>query len=110
MTKVLLEIRDGIATITLNSPTNFNALDAQMIGGLAATAADIDRHGKVRVVVLRGAGKAFCAGGDIARFAAAGDEAHDFVNSLGPAIQAFVQWVRQTPAIVVAVVQGAVAG
>jgi 2-(1,2-epoxy-1,2-dihydrophenyl)acetyl-CoA isomerase len=110
MTKVLLEIRDGIATITLNSPANFNALDAQMIGELAATAADIDRHGKVRVVVLRGAGKAFCAGGDIARFAAAGDEAHDFVNSLGPAIQAFVQWVRQTPAIVVAVVQGAVAG
>ena len=44
------------------------------------------------MVVLRGAGKAFCGGGDIARFAAAGDEIHDFVNSLGPAIQTFVQW------------------
>ena len=37
-------------------------------------------------------------------------EIHDFINSLGPSIQAFVQWMRQTPAIVVAVVQGAVAG
>jgi len=110
MSKVLLDIRDGIATLTLNSPANFNALDEHMLTELAAAAADIDRRGKVRVVVLRGAGKAFCAGGDIARFAAAGDEVHDFINSLGPAIQSFVQWMRQTPAIVVAVVQGAVAG
>jgi 2-(1,2-epoxy-1,2-dihydrophenyl)acetyl-CoA isomerase len=110
MSKVRLDIRDGIATITLDSPANLNALDERMIDDLAATAADIDRHGNVRVVVLRGAGKAFCAGGDIARFAAAGDEAHDFVNSLGPGLQSFVQWLRQTPAIVVAVVRGAVAG
>ncbi len=110
MSKVLLDIRDGIATVTLNSPANFNALDEHMLGELAATTGDIDRGGTVRVVVLRGAGKAFCAGGDIARFAAAGDQAHDFINSLGPSIQAFVQWMRQTPAIVVAVVQGAVAG
>jgi 2-(1,2-epoxy-1,2-dihydrophenyl)acetyl-CoA isomerase len=110
MTKVLLDIRDGIATVTLNSPDNFNALDEHMLREFALTAADIDRHGNVRVVVLRGAGKAFCAGGDIARFAAVGDAAHDFINSLGPPIQSFVQWLRQTPAIVVAVVRGAVAG
>jgi 2-(1,2-epoxy-1,2-dihydrophenyl)acetyl-CoA isomerase len=110
MSKVLLDIRDGIATLTLNSPGNFNALDEHMLGELAAITADIDRRGKIRVVVLRGAGKAFCAGGDIARFAEAGDEIHDFINSLGVSIQSFVQWVRQTPAIVVAVVQGAVAG
>jgi len=110
MSKVLLDVRDGIATLTLNSPSNFNALDELMLSELAIAVADIDRRGKVRVVVLRGAGKAFCAGGDIARFAATGDDIHDFVNSLGPSIQAFVQWIRQTPAIVVAVVQGAVAG
>jgi 2-(1,2-epoxy-1,2-dihydrophenyl)acetyl-CoA isomerase len=66
MSKVLLDIRDGVATVTLNSPANFNALDEHMLVELAATAADIDRDGKIRVVVLRGAGKAFCAGGDIA--------------------------------------------
>jgi len=110
MKKVLLDIRDGIATITLNSPDNFNALDEHTLGALAAIAADVDRRGGVRVVVLRGAGKAFCAGGDIARFAEVGDRAHDFINSLGPAIQQFVQWLRQTPAIVVAVVHGPVAG
>ncbi len=110
MSKVLLDIRDGVATLTLNSPANFNALDEHMLTELAAAMMAIDRHGKVRVVVLRGAGKAFCAGGDIARFASAGDEIHDFINALGPAIQSSVQWLRQTCAIVVAVVQGAVAG
>ena len=110
MAKVLLDIRDGVATITLNSPGSFNALDEHMIDELAAASRTIDARKDVRVVVLRGAGKAFCSGGDIARFAAAGSEVHDFIRSLGPDIQTFVQWLRQTPTIVVAVVQGAVAG
>ena len=64
----------------------------------------------MRVIVFRGAGKAFCAGGDIAKFAAAGDKVHDLINSYGPGIQYVVHWMRHTPAIVVAVVHGAVAG
>lgn len=108
--RVLLTIDKGIATITLNSPRNLNALDEITLNALADATRTIDGHGGVRVVLLRGAGKAFCAGGDIARFAQAGDEIHDFITSLGGSIQHLVQWMRQTPAIVVASVQGAVAG
>lgn len=110
MTKVLLSIEDGIAAITLNSPDNFNALDEHMLGELADATHDIDGRGGVRVVVLRGAGRAFCAGGDIARFAQAGENTHDFILSLGPPIRTVVQWLRRTPAITVAAVNGAVAG
>jgi enoyl-CoA hydratase/carnithine racemase len=105
MRKLLLEIDNGIAAITLNSPKNFNALDAAMAADLVAALREIDARDDVRVVVLRGAGKAFCAGGDIAWFAQAGDAIHDTINALGPHIQRVVHW-RHTPVIVVAVVQG----
>jgi 2-(1,2-epoxy-1,2-dihydrophenyl)acetyl-CoA isomerase len=110
MSKVLLDIDHGVATITFNSPQNFNALDDAMLADLLVAVREIESRDDVRVVVFRGAGKAFCAGGDIAMFAAAGDKAHDAVNALGPGIQYAVHWMRHTPAIVVAVVKGAVAG
>lgn len=60
-----LTIADGIATITLSRPEKLNALDADMIAGLAAAAAHIDADGSVRAAIITGQGKAFCAGGDI---------------------------------------------
>ena len=110
MSKALLDIDSEIATITLNSPQNFNALDDAMLADLLVAVREIEARDDVRVIVFRGAGKAFCAGGDIARFAAEGDAAHDTINSWGPGIQRVVHWIRHTPAIVVAVVHGAVAG
>jgi 2-(1,2-epoxy-1,2-dihydrophenyl)acetyl-CoA isomerase len=110
MSKALLQIEGGVATITFNSPQNFNALDDAMLVDLLVAVRAVEARDDVRVIVFRGAGKAFCAGGDIARFAAAGDKVHDTINSYGPGIQYVVHWMRHTPAIVVAVVQGAVAG
>ena len=110
MSKALLHIDNGIATITFNSPQNFNALDGAMLADLLVAVREIEARDDVRVIVIRGAGKAFCAGGDITAFAAAGDDAHDLVNSFGPGIQQIVHWMRHTRAIVVAVVHGAVAG
>jgi 2-(1,2-epoxy-1,2-dihydrophenyl)acetyl-CoA isomerase len=110
MRKLLLEIDHGVAAITLNSPKHFNALDAAMAADLVAALREIEARDDVRVVVLRGAGKAFCAGGDIAWFAEAGDAIHDTINALGPHVQHVVHWMRHAPMIVVAVVHGAVAG
>ena len=56
----------GVATITLNRPDRGNAYDDVMLRELAATLADLDRDRATRVVVLRGAGKHFCVGADIA--------------------------------------------
>jgi 2-(1,2-epoxy-1,2-dihydrophenyl)acetyl-CoA isomerase len=110
MSKVLLDIDNGVARITLNSPQNFNALDPAMLADLLVAVRAVEARDDARVVVLRGEGKAFCSGGDIASFAAAGGKIHDLINSYGPGIQHVVHWMRHTPAIVVAVVTGAVAG
>jgi 2-(1,2-epoxy-1,2-dihydrophenyl)acetyl-CoA isomerase len=110
MSKALLQIDKGIATITFNSPQNFNSLDDAMLADLLVAVRTVEARDDIRVVVFRGAGKAFCAGGDIAKFAASGDKVHDTINSYGPGIQYIVHWMRHTRAIVVAVVHGAVAG
>jgi len=63
--RVLLDASGGIARLVLNRPEKRNALDAAMIDALAARCREIERSG-ARVVVVSGAGTAFCAGGDIA--------------------------------------------
>lgn len=56
----------GIATLTLNRPDKHNALSALMIAELTDAAAVLGADAAVRVVILTGAGKSFCAGGDLA--------------------------------------------
>ena len=69
MAKVLLE-RDGrIARITLNRPTVLNAIDDDLPRELAAVVEEADADRSVHVMVLSGAGKAFCAGYDLAHYA-----------------------------------------
>ncbi|NTV10630.1 MAG: enoyl-CoA hydratase [Zoogloea sp.] len=56
---------DGVATLTLNRPGQFNALSLAMLEALLAEVEAIEKDASVRVVVLAGAGKAFCAGHDL---------------------------------------------
>ncbi|MBW4707898.1 crotonase/enoyl-CoA hydratase family protein [Roseobacter sp. YSTF-M11] len=56
----------GVATLTLNRPDKHNAMSAQMLADLTDAAAKIAADDAIRVVVLTGAGKSFCAGGDLA--------------------------------------------
>lgn len=60
-----LEVRDGIGLLTLRRPERLNALDAPMIATLLEICHRIEHDDGVRVVVLSGEGRAFCAGGDI---------------------------------------------
>ncbi|MFA4837380.1 MAG: enoyl-CoA hydratase-related protein [Dehalococcoidia bacterium] len=62
---ITLEKADNIATITLNRPDRLNALNAKMGDELQDVFGVVDRDNEVRVVVLTGAGRAFCAGADI---------------------------------------------
>lgn len=62
---VLYEVADHIATITLNRPHRSNAISMPMLGQLAERLSQADLDPDVRVVVLTGAGKAFCAGLDL---------------------------------------------
>src|SRR5256885_16804966 len=63
-----LERRDGVATITLNRPDAFNALSLGLGRELFHAALDVDEDPAVRCVVVTGAGRAFCAGGDVKDF------------------------------------------
>ena len=58
-------IRDAVATVTLNRPEIHNAFDETLIAHLTAAFVSLDDHPDVRVVVLAGAGKSFCAGADL---------------------------------------------
>ncbi len=63
---VLLEVKDRIATVTLNEPDRRNPLTGNsMIEGLLAAFDKVQRNPDVSVMILTGAGSAFCAGGDI---------------------------------------------
>ncbi len=112
---VLTEIRDGIATVTLNRPQQLNALSVEMIEQWSSAAQRVVADEAVQVIVIRGAGEHFMAGGDI----------RDFHARLGleplarlQAFQAIIErWVN--PAVlalrgahqpVVCAVQGACAG
>jgi methylglutaconyl-CoA hydratase len=68
--RVLVERRGGVATLTLNRPDKRNALDRRMVAELKAAITACDLAADVRVVALRGAGKDFCAGADLAELLA----------------------------------------
>ncbi len=72
---VLYEVRDGVATITLNRPRAKNALSTALMRDLTNALETASRDEVVRVVILTGAGDAFCAGVDLKEFGQASDEA-----------------------------------
>lgn len=70
---LLFTVVDGVATVTLNRPKALNAFSQQMQRELAAVIAHLADDDTVRAVILTGAGRAFCAGGDIAEMEAAAE-------------------------------------
>jgi enoyl-CoA hydratase/carnithine racemase len=63
--QIRIEIKDSIATITLNRPEKLNALTGQMGQELDEAYYDLDNNDGVRVIIVTGAGRAFCAGADV---------------------------------------------
>src|SRR6266480_1265382 len=66
---VELTVTDGIAWLTLNRPAKLNALDRATVGEFAQHVEALSHRPDIRVVVTRGAGRAFCAGSDLADLA-----------------------------------------
>lgn len=115
MTAPLLLSREGrVATLTLNRPESLNTLDFSLMDALVDASAEVASDDTLRVVVIRGAGKHFMAGGDIRTFAGMldGEPAERtrrfkrMIARLHSAIEAF----HRMPHPVIGQVQGAVAG
>ena len=71
--KVLVEIKAPVATITLNKPERLNAVDVEVWEGIRDAAVAVDDAPGVRVAILQGAGGAFCAGLDVKAGSTLGD-------------------------------------
>ena len=106
-----VDVSDGVATITLNRPNSMNAMSPQMGAELHEVALAIDADPAIRAVVLTGAGKVFCAGGDLGEFAAAGDGARTLIMKMtaDPHL-ALSRLARNAAPVIAAVVAAAGAG
>jgi len=80
---VLIERDGALVILTLNRPEAYNAIDEPMMQALLGALVDCDEDASVRAVLLTGAGKAFCAGGDL--------KAMQAVDSAGQSVGAFLK-------------------
>lgn len=106
-----LEHDDGVATVTLDRPDRLNALTFGAYADLRDLLAELAREGGTRALVLAGAGRGFCSGGDVeeiigATLAMGAGELLDFTRMTGQVVRA----VREAPFPVVAAVHGVAAG
>lgn len=109
--EVLTAVEQGVATVTLNRPEAMNAFSDDMRGTLLEHLRALAGRGDVGCVVITGAGKAFCAGGDIASMVALQEAGDDSVVESRIAMSGRVlQQIRELPQPVLAAVNGAAAG
>lgn len=102
--------REGIVHIVLNRPETANGMDVTLLKALHDAVMECHRMPDLRVVVLSGAGKHFCAGGDVKDFASKGEELPDYLREATAWLQNATSALIQLPAPVIAKVHGFAAG
>jgi len=107
---LLLERRDHVATITLNRPEAYNALDLELGRELFHASLEVDEDADVRCVVITGAGKAFCAGGDVKGFVDNLPRIGILVKELTTYLHGAVSRLTRSPKPVIMAVNGVAAG
>ena len=108
---VLLELDDaGVARVRLNRPEAANGMNVELLRALHEAIMRCHGDPRVRVVVLSGAGKNFCAGGDVRAFASKGAALPDYLREATSWLQLATSALVQLGAPVIAQVQGFAAG
>lgn len=99
--EILLNIDEGIATITLNRPQAMNSWTQQMALEMGAALLALDRDDSVRAIVITGVGKAFCAGADLSGNVAfhVGDTEDEETRRASLAFPAVMPWQLKKPVI-----------
>lgn len=110
MSVMLYAVSDGVATITFNRPVVMNALDVEMLHAFRTSCERAAADPHARVIVLRGAGPAFVAGGDVAMFRDNVAAMATLVPQLAAELHHGILALRHAPQPVIAAVHGAVAG
>ncbi|HOO46906.1 MAG TPA: enoyl-CoA hydratase [Deltaproteobacteria bacterium] len=108
---ILFTISDQVATITLNRPERMNAFGGRMRQEIVEALEDVAADNDVRVVVITGAGKAFCTGGDVEEFASGSTQAlSPTISSERHAMSKAVLAINRMEKPVIAAVNGIAAG
>ena len=107
---VLLDITDGIAHVRLNRPDVSNGMNVELLRALGEAIMVCRGEANVRAVLLTGAGKNFCAGGDVHTFASKGEKLPDYLRQATAYLQNAVAGLIRLEAPVIASVQGFAAG
>ncbi len=109
---LLYETKDRVATLTLNRPDRLNALGGTLREDLTAGLARAIDDPEVRAIVITGAGKGFCAGGDVKAMQEANQagRARPLAERVAPSRDRTVLLMRESPKPLLAAVNGAAAG
>lgn len=107
---LLFDVKDQIATITLNRPDDANAMNPVMARELSDVAIACDESDDVRCIILTGNGKMFCAGGDLAAFADAGGDVSKVIKQMAGDLHMGISRLTRANAPVIAAVNGTAAG
>ena len=114
MTQDLIEsVKDGVATLTLNRPDRLNALSGPMLDALLEALSRLADDSSVGVVILTGAGRGFCAGGDVKAMAEGREFGGDTLEEKAQGLRAKMEvsrWLHEMPKPTIAMVRGAAAG
>jgi 2-(1,2-epoxy-1,2-dihydrophenyl)acetyl-CoA isomerase len=106
---ILTSLSEGIYTIALNRPEVYNAFNEQLTTDLQDAFKEASKNEEIRVVVLTGAGKAFCSGQDL-KDAPTGSGKRSLRDSLERRYNPLIRAIRKLPKPVIASVNGVAAG
>jgi len=107
---ILLEVRDNVGHITLNRPDAANSMNQEMVRELMDATARCSLDSTVRAVLISGAGRMFCSGGDIKAFSAQGQDLPLHLKEMTVYLHTTISRLARLDAPVVAAVHGSVAG
>ena len=108
---ILFSIEAGVATLSLNRPDQLNSFNAQMHGEVREALKQVRQNSEVRVLLLTGEGRGFCAGQDLAdRNVAPGSAAPDLGESIEKFYNPMIRQLRDLPMPVICAVNGVAAG
>lgn len=104
------EVKNGIAVLTMHRAETGNAIDIAMADAILAAALKCDADDSIRCVILTGAGRMFCTGGDVKEFAAAGDGASVLISRLTASLHMAIARLTHMNKPLVTAINGAAAG
>jgi len=109
---LIYEVKDSIATLTLNRPDRLNALGGSLRDDLHDAITRSAADPEVRVMIITGAGKGFCSGGDVKAMseAKAGKRERPLMEKIAPGRDRTLLAMRDAPQPIIAAVNGAAAG